>query len=94
VGTKGQKPDLFQTKVKHHMRRNPKLFYLVIVDHDKGVFAVEGPMADDTLWTDAVCRAQEEGRNVRCSSTTSDRTEVVNNCHRLGLVLVESSSIV
>jgi hypothetical protein len=76
------------------MRRRPTPFHLVIVDEDKSAFAVEGPMTDDTLWNDAVCRAQQEGRAVRCFSTTSDRTLAVAYQERRGLALVDSSSIV
>jgi hypothetical protein len=25
-------------------------FYLIVADHDPGVFAVEGPMIDDRTW--------------------------------------------
>ena len=39
-------------------------FLLVIVDHDKKVFAIEGPMDDDKPWTDALIDAQDEGRSV------------------------------
>ena len=41
-------------------------FMLVVVDEDHEKFSVEGPMRDDTLWTSAVSRAQDEGRRVRC----------------------------
>ena len=46
-------------------------FMLVVVDEDHEMFSVEGPMMDDTLWNSAVCRAQDEGRRVRCFSVPS-----------------------
>ena len=76
------------------MRRRPTPFHLVIVDEDKAEFAVEGPMTDDTLWNDAVCEAQQQGRAVRCFSTTSDRAHAVAYQEHRGLALVESGSIV
>lgn len=41
-------------------------FLLVLVDHDKKVFSVEGPMYDEKPWSDALVAAQEEGRSVTC----------------------------
>jgi hypothetical protein len=35
-------------------RDNPtEPFYLIVTDHDCGVFAVEGPMTDDRPWNEA-----------------------------------------
>jgi hypothetical protein len=50
------------------LRRLPDLFYLLVIDEDKREFTVEGPMQDDTAWNAGVCRAQQEGRHVRCFS--------------------------
>jgi hypothetical protein len=33
-------------------------FYLIVTDHDRGVFAVEGPMTDDKHWHDAAREAR------------------------------------
>ena len=41
-------------------------FVLVVADHDKKVFTVEGPMVDDNPWNTAVVRAQEQGREINC----------------------------
>jgi hypothetical protein len=41
-------------------------FVLVVVDRDKGVFTVEGPMTDDTSWNAAVVKAQDAGRDINC----------------------------
>jgi hypothetical protein len=40
-------------------RQQPKSFFLYVVDRDKGEFTVEGPMADDTPWTNGVVAAQK-----------------------------------
>src|SRR5919106_111661 len=50
-------------------------FLLAVVDEDKGVFTIEGPMIDDTPWNHAVCCAQNAGRHVRCFTTRPNRTE-------------------
>jgi hypothetical protein len=39
-------------------------FYLIVADHDRGFFSVEGPMTDNASWNQAVVRAQERGRRV------------------------------
>ncbi len=39
------------------------------MDDDRKEFSVEGPMTNDTTWNEAVCRAQEQRRHVRCSSS-------------------------
>jgi hypothetical protein len=46
-------------------------FYLVVIDDDRKLFNVIGPMVDDTSWTNRVARAQDEGLNVRCQSSPS-----------------------
>ena len=33
-------------------------FYLIVADHDRGVFAVEGPMTDDRPWNEAATWAR------------------------------------
>ena len=42
-------------------RRKIVPFFLIVADRDKRVFTVEGPMLDDTAWSEAVGRAQKEG---------------------------------
>ena len=49
-------------------------FWLVIKDDDRRQFSVEGPMTNDNPWNKAVCKAQEQGRNVRCSSSPIETT--------------------
>ena len=62
-------------------------FYLVIVDDDRNLFSVHGPMFDDTGWNSRVCQAQERGRRVRCYTLGSGQTrdQVVNGAKDLGL---------
>lgn len=50
-------------------------FCLVVVDRDRRTFTVEGPMSDDTSWVNAVCRAQEAGRQVNCFTSGSANPE-------------------
>ena len=37
--------------------QGPASFYLIVIDHDRGMFTVEGPMTDDRDWRAAVRRA-------------------------------------
>lgn len=52
-------------------------FLLLVVDHDKKEFTVEGPMTDDTKWNDAVVAAQDTGRQVNCHTPGGILPEVV-----------------
>ena len=49
-------------------KKESNLFYLCVVDSDKKVFSVEGPMTNDETWNEAVCNAQSAGRSVHCFS--------------------------
>lgn len=44
-------------------------FFLILVDDKNRRFAVVGPIEDDTSWTNRVCKAQEQGHQVRCFTT-------------------------
>jgi len=70
------------------MRKKPTPFVLVIVDDVAKLFAVEGPMVDDRRWTDAVCKAQESGRQVRCF-TSPNRDSAISWGKDKELTLVE-----
>ncbi len=48
-------------------------FYLIILDHDRGVFSVEGPMTDDRPWQAAARRARDMERQVACGPAGPDR---------------------
>jgi hypothetical protein len=48
--------------------RKAKPFYLIIIDEDRRVFNVVGPLHDDEEWNSRVVEMQNKGRKVRCFS--------------------------
>jgi hypothetical protein len=42
----------------------PTPFYLIVTDHTRGVFAVEGPMTDDRPWQAAARDARNNHHHV------------------------------
>jgi hypothetical protein len=42
-------------------------FYLIVTDHDRGFFAVEGPMTDDRPWNEAAAFARNQQRRFVCA---------------------------
>ena len=49
-------------------------FYLIIADHDRGVFSIEGPMTDDQPWQSAARYARDQHqRRISCGTTGPDR---------------------
>jgi hypothetical protein len=48
-------------------------FFLIVADHDRGFFSVEGPMIDDRPWNDAAMHARNNQRRVVCGPTGPDR---------------------
>jgi len=50
-------------------------FFVVVVDEDRGLFNVLGPMVDDTGITNGVYEAQQTGREVRCFSVEMPMTQ-------------------
>ena len=40
-------------------------FYVIVVDHDRKVWSVHGPMTDDLNWGVAVIDARQNGRDVQ-----------------------------
>jgi hypothetical protein len=48
-------------------------FYLIVTDHDRGFFAVEGPMTDDRPWNEAAAFARNQQRRIVCGPTGADR---------------------
>lgn len=46
--------------------RKLRSFFLVVVDEDKKVFNVVGPITDDRGWNKRIVDAQKQGRNVGC----------------------------
>jgi hypothetical protein len=49
-------------------------FYLIVADHDRGFFSVEGPMTDDRPWTAAARQARNSQRHIVCGPTGPDPT--------------------
>ena len=62
--------------------RTPPPFFLIIVDHDRGVFSVEGPMTDDRPWKDAATNARSHQRRIECGPTDPDRDTLAADYRR------------
>lgn len=48
-------------------------FFLIVTDHGRGVFAVEGPMVDDRPWQAAAREARNHQRKIACGPTGPNR---------------------
>ena len=48
-------------------------FFLMVTDHDRGVFAVEGPMTDDHPWQSAARAARDRQRRITCGPAGPNR---------------------
>ena len=59
-----------------------QLFYLIISDLDRGVFAVEGPMTNDRDWQAATREAQKHDRRIKCGPTGPDRDKLAAEYRR------------
>ena len=57
-------------------------FYLIVTDHDRGVFTVEGPMTDDRPWNDAAAYACTHDHHIACGPTGADRDELAAEYRR------------
>jgi hypothetical protein len=57
-------------------------FYLIVTDHDRGVFAVEGPMNDDRPWKEAATFARNQQRRIICGPAGADRDELAAEYRR------------
>lgn len=75
-------------------------FVLIVADHDKRIFSVEGPMVDDNPWSKPVVDAQEGGkRHVNClvpggQRGTMSRSRRVNISGTYGYTRADPGSIV
>jgi len=57
-------------------------FFLIVADHDRGVFSVEGPMTDDGPWNNAARHARDRHqRRVACGPTGPDRDALAAEYH-------------
>jgi hypothetical protein len=54
----------------------------LILDPDRGFFAVEGPMTDDQPWNEAAAFARNQQRRIVCGPTGADRDALAPE-HRL-----------
>jgi hypothetical protein len=58
-------------------------FFLIVTDHDRGVFTVEGPMADDRPWQAAARKARDrQQRHVVCGPSGPDRDALAGEYRR------------
>lgn len=48
-------------------------FFLIVIDEDRGVFSVEGPMIDDRPWQSAARKARDQQRRIVCGPAGADR---------------------
>jgi hypothetical protein len=48
-------------------------FYLIVADHNRRVFAVEGPMTDDRPWEAAAKSARSDAARITCGPRGTDR---------------------
>ena len=61
---------------------DPRPFYLIVTDHDRGVFAVEGPLTDERPWKEAASYARSHQRRIVCGPTGPDRDELAAEYRR------------
>ncbi len=75
------------TDMEFAMAKRVDPFFLVIVDDDRNVYTVVGPMTDDTDWNKRVCDAQDHGRGVRCYTPgpSHTREQVVRGADQMSL---------
>ena len=58
-------------------------FYLIVTDHDRGVFAVEDPMTDDRPWKQAAAYASNlYQRRIMCGPTGAHPDELAAEYRR------------
>jgi hypothetical protein len=48
-------------------------FFLIVTDHDRGFFSVEGPMTDDRPWNEAARQARNNQARITCGPSGPDR---------------------
>jgi hypothetical protein len=58
-------------------------FFLIVADHDQGLFSVEGPMTDDGPWKNAARHARDRyHRGVECGPSGPDRDALAGRFQR------------
>jgi hypothetical protein len=60
----------------------PEPFFLIVTDHDRGFFSVEGPMTDDRPWNEGAREARNHQHRVTCGPTGPDRDELAAEYRR------------
>jgi hypothetical protein len=55
------------------MTEQPEPFFLVIADHDRAFFCIEGPMTNERPWQDGARDARNNGRKITCGPAGPDR---------------------
>lgn len=71
-------------------------FFIVVVDHDNKVFAVEGPRNSSNVYTMRVDKLKNEGRNVMCyvSNALSRQVAIQNfKCKNEGYTYTDESIV-
>ena len=61
-------------------------FYLIVTDHDRGVFTIEGPMTDTAPWDEAATFARSHRRHLVVGPTGARRDELAaeyQDSHRM-----------
>jgi hypothetical protein len=57
-------------------------FYLIVADHDRGAFCIEGPMTNDRPWKDAATDARNHQHRIVCGPTGANRDELAAEYRR------------
>jgi hypothetical protein len=65
------------------MTEEPAPFFLIVADHDQGLFCIEGPMTDDRSWQDGVRDARNNGRKISCGPAGPDRDALAAEFQRV-----------
>ena len=64
-------------------RASTASFFLIVADHDRGFFCVEGPMTDEGSWQIAARQARDQcGRRVVCGPAGQDRNALAAEFQR------------
>lgn len=57
-------------------------FFLIIADHDRGFFSVEGPITDERPWKDAIMQARKHERRIEYGPSGLDRDALAADYQR------------
>jgi hypothetical protein len=67
-------------RLKYRMRdrMDKSEYFLIVIDEDRKQFTVEGPLADDQPWNNAIASAKREGRRLRrCNIGSLSRADAI-----------------